>query len=222
MAVYDDEEFFMKSGQVQPVGTVCLCVAACGFYIALAHGQQGRKSQPPAETEPLTGKDLYIQPVAEHKNLDPLVGSWEVTGQCWAMGESSSVSVTGADESQWVLGNRFVHHQVKGMKADKAFEGMGMSGYDTVRKEYQAVWQDTESTAIRMEKGTYEPSTRSFTFTGEFQDEKGQTLQCRRVLELHTDDHYIMTTYVVQGDMPEVKVAELIFTRAGTQPVPDR
>jgi hypothetical protein len=198
------------------VGAAGLIVTLSLVSLATVNGaQQSSATSPPATKSPDPSR--LAQPGAEHKVLDALVGSWDVSGQCWAKVGENPQSISGTDTSGWVLGDRFVKSHAKGTKASQPFEGIGMMGYDNTKREYQSTWQDTECTAIKMDSGTYDASSKTFTFTGEFKNEKGETVRCRRLLEITSDDQHMMTSYLTFSGQPELKAAELLFKRTGTK-----
>jgi hypothetical protein len=206
------------------VGAASMLIAIPLVSLAFAGGQPEERApiktgQPGAETD---RKARLAQPGPEHRMLEPLLGSWTISGQCWEKQGESPQSVTGTDDSEWVLGNRFVKCHVKGSKAGKQFEGIGMMGYDNAQRQYQASWQDTECTAIKMETGTYDSATKTFTFTGDFKDENGQSVRCRRLVKIDSDDQHTMTAYLTPGGQTEMKVAELTFKRTAAKATPKR
>jgi hypothetical protein len=206
------------------VSGASLWVAVALFPLTLAIAQDGQGTQP-GTSQPgvdMDRKARLAEPGAEHKRLDPLIGAWEITGQCWMKAGESPQAVTGTEDSEWVLGNRFVKCHFKGSKGGKSFEGIAISGYDNAQREYQTSSQDTECTAIKMETGSYEPSSKTFTYTGEFQDESGQTVRCRRLLRIDSNDQHTMTAYLTPSGQSEMKVAELTFKRTAAKATPKR
>jgi hypothetical protein len=67
-----------------------------------------------------------------------------------------------------------------------------------------------------METGSYDPSTKTFTFLGDFKDENGQTIRSRRTVQIDSNDQHTMTAYLTPSGQSEVKVAEMTFKRTST------
>jgi hypothetical protein len=196
----------------------------------------GRTDRPPARTEPTatqprhdkdkerdTDKDKdkskdrmqADQPGPEHKNLAPFIGTWQVTGTCWKDPSSQGEPVSGTCTSEWILGNRFVQSHARLNKGGTMAEGIMMCGYDNAQKKYVTTMQDSECTAIKMETGTYDAGSKTFTFAGETKDKDGKTVQCRRTVKVVDDNEHVVTMYASEGGQGEKKVAELSFRRAG-------
>lgn len=129
--------------------------------------------------------------------------------------EMGAESITATVTSEWVLGNRFVKTHMRGTSGGDSIEGMGMCGYDNNNGKYVSTWQDTECTSIKMDEGTYEPSTKTFTYTGESAGPNGQMVTHRRTVRVVNNDEHVMTAYVTIGGAAEQKMAELTFRRSG-------
>jgi hypothetical protein len=156
------------------------------------------------------------EPGPEHKQLEAFVGNWEMTGQCWEKPGGTAESVSGTAKSEWILGNRFVKSHVRGSKTGQSMEGIAMCGYDNGQRKYVSSWQDDKCTAIKMETGSYDTGTKTFTYTGESKDKNGQTVRCRRTVKINSDNEHVMTTYATESGKQEMKVAEITFKRSGT------
>lgn len=164
------------------------------------------------QTEKDKDKERLAQPGPEHRNLRAFVGTWQISGQCTKEGTQPE-TVSGTCNSELVLGDRFVQTKVNVTEGGKTIEGIGMCGYNNAQKQYVTTWQDTECTGIKMETGSYEPGTKTFTYTGEFKDETGKSVRCRRLVKIVSDNEHLMTYYMTGPDKPEQKVAEMTFKR---------
>src|SRR5437763_4517169 len=92
-----------------------------------------------------------------------------------------------------VMGGRYVMMDVSGkmqmpgedgkMK-DKMFKGMGIEGYDNVKKKFVASWIDNMGTGIEFSEGTYDPATKSFTYTSEMEPVPGMKTAIREVIKV--------------------------------------
>jgi len=47
------------------------------------------------------------------------------------------------------------------------FEGIGINGYDNLKKKFVSTWIDNMGTMIVMSTGTFDPATKTFTYMGE-------------------------------------------------------
>ncbi|MGH7241880.1 MAG: DUF1579 family protein [Phycisphaerales bacterium] len=178
--------------------------AAVGLTGAsFAQNRSGRMEERTASADPGT----------QHQRLAALTGSWKAEGQCWKNGKAEPV--TGAAVSNWVLGNRFIQCKANWSEAGKTVEAIGLSGYDNQQGKFVSSWADTFGTGIKAETGDYDAATNAFTYTGEFKDDQGRTVRCRKVLTIQSDSKHTMTGYQTEPGKSETKMVEITFTRAG-------
>ena len=52
-----------------------------------------------------------------------------------------------------------------GKMKDMQFKGMAIEGYDNVKKKFVSSWIDNMGTGIQFSEGTYDPATKTFTYT---------------------------------------------------------
>src|SRR6266404_5043703 len=69
------------------------------------------------------------------------------------------------------------------------FKGMGMEGYDNVKKKFVASWIDNMGTGIEFSEGTYDPATKSFTYTSEMEPVPGMKTAVREVIKIADNNH---------------------------------
>src|SRR5205823_13766477 len=72
------------------------------------------------------------------------------------------------------------------------FKGMGLEGYDNVKKKFVASWIDNMGTGIEFSEGTYDPATKSFTYTSEVEAIPGMKTQIREVVKVTDNSHMML------------------------------
>jgi hypothetical protein len=152
-------------------------------------------------------------PGAEHKLLDPLVGKWSYKLKC-EMVPGQPMELTGTCERKWILGGRFVEEKYTGQGfGGTDFEGCGIIGYDKAKKKYNYGWISNMSTNIATTMGTYDPSTKTFTFEGECYCpiEEGE-IKVREVIRMESNDKTVVESYQLR-DGKETKMMEIVATR---------
>ena len=189
-------------------------VLAAGVLAAAAAvlAQQDSTRKP---TRHDSSKPEHAGPVAEHKNLDPFVGTWQVTGQCFEKSESAPESVSGTLTAEWVLDNRFVRSQLTGRNGTDRIEGIGFCGYDPAKGKYVSSWHNNQCNSIITDDGAYEQGGKEFTYTSEMIGPDGQTMKCRRIVKIVSNDEHTMTVFATEGGKPERKMSEMTFRRSG-------
>lgn len=194
-----------------------------GRYLALGAGilvaasavlaQQQESSRKPTRHD--SGKPQKAEPVAEHRNLDPFVGTWQITGQCFEKGDSAPEPVSGTLTADWALGKHFVRSQMKGTSGGEPNEGIGFCGYDPTKGKYVSSWHTDQCNSIMLDEGSYEQGSKEFTYTNEMIGPDGQTVKCRRVVKIVSNDEHTMTIFSNEGGKGERKTAEMTFRRSG-------
>lgn len=216
-------------------------IALAATSIALSQQERPRPDQPRPE-QPRTDQNRdqgdraarEDQPGPEHNVLQSLVGTWQLSGTCYgpktdkAGGNADSqdrAAQAGTDEgqpvggtltSEWALDKHFVKCHLRGTEGSRTIEGMGLTGYDNAKDKYVSSWADNQCTSIKMEEGTYDPSSKTFTFTGESKTLDGKTAKCRRIIQIKSDNEHTMTVFVTESGQAEKKVLEATFRRTSS------
>ena len=160
-----------------------------------------------------------------HKLLGDLAGTWNYTVKFWMSGDPTSKpqESKGTAVRKAIMGGRFYSIDVSGnmqmpgpdgkMK-DFAFKGMGLEGYDNVKKKFVGTWVDNMGTGLMISEGAYDPASKTFTYTGEYEGIPGMKQQIREVVKLVDKDHHTFEWYENRGGQ-EVKTMEINYTRSG-------
>jgi Protein of unknown function (DUF1579) len=159
-----------------------------------------------------------------HKLLASLDGTWNFTNKMWMDGDTSKKpqESKGTAVRKSVMGGRFSEMDVSGkmqmpgpdgkMK-DIEFKGHGTDGYDNAKQKFVGTWVDNMGTGIMMSEGTYDPATKTFNYTSEYQMAPGMKEQIRQVIKLTDKDHMVFEWYENRGGS-DVKTMEIDYTRA--------
>src|SRR5438876_12293920 len=82
---------------------------------------------------------------------------------------------------------------------DMKFKGMGIEGYDNTKKKFVGSWIDNMGTGIAFSEGTYDPATKTFTYTSEMEPVPGMKSQVREVIKDTDNIHMTLERYENQG-----------------------
>jgi hypothetical protein len=158
-----------------------------------------------------------------HKLLSSLDGNWDYTIKFWMNPDPNAKpqESKGTATRKSIMGGRYVMMDVSGnmqmpgedgkMK-DVQFKGMGMEGYDNVKKKFVASWIDNMGTGIEFSEGTYDPATKSFTYTSEMEPVPGMKTSIREVVKVTDANHMMLEWYENQGGQ-EKKTMEISYTK---------
>ena len=160
-----------------------------------------------------------------HKLLADMNGSWDYTIKFWMNPDPNAPpqESKGTATRKSVMGGRYVVMDVSGkmqmpgengkMK-DMQFKGMGVEGYDNVKQKFVASWIDNMGTGIQFSDGTYDPATKTLTYTSEIEMMPGMKTPVRETLKITDKDHMMLEWYETRGGQ-EKKTMEIAYTRAG-------
>jgi hypothetical protein len=158
-----------------------------------------------------------------HKLLSSLDGNWDYAIKFWMNPDPNAKpqESKGTATRKSIMGGRYVTMDVSGkmqmpdgtgkMK-DVMFKGMALEGYDNVKKKFVASWVDNMGTGIEFSEGTYDPATKSFTYSMEMEPMPGMKTQVREVLKVPDNKHMMLEWYETQGGQ-EKKTMEINYTK---------
>lgn len=187
-------------------------VASCLCFAAWARPGEGKSQSAPAIDPTMEQIMKAAAPGAMHEKLNPLAGKWKTVVTSY-MGPGETTSTEGTAEVEWVLGGRFLRETLRGTFMGMPFEGMGLTGYDNVSKQYIASWVDNFGTGMMTSTGKADPSGKTISWTAIYNDPTtGTPTSSRSVLEFVDANRHVFTMYgMVEGK--EVKQMELVYTR---------
>jgi Protein of unknown function (DUF1579) len=160
-----------------------------------------------------------------HRLLTSLDGTWNCNVKMWMDGDTSKkpdVSKSTAVRKS-IMDGRYVIMDVTGKmempgpdgkKKEMTFKGHGTEGYDNVKKKFFGTWMDNMGTGIMISEGDYDPATKTFTYTGEFEMMPGMKQKIREVVKITDKDHMDFEYYEERGGK-EMKTMEINYTRSG-------
>jgi hypothetical protein len=198
------------------IGALILTFAV-GAFIAIQATAQDKTpatQKQPNQEEMMAVMMKYATPGPEHKALQPLIGSWDCNIKMWMEPSAPPTESKGTAENKWILGNRYVQEDVVGDMNGMPFHGMGLTGYDLYKKQYNWVWMDEMSTMIVYSSGKADSTGKVFTFGGNYDDiMTGQPKTFKAVMRIVDDNKHVFEMYDVQPDGKEVKNFEVDYTR---------
>ena len=157
----------------------------------------------------------YTAPNENHKVLQPLVGKWKSSVRFWMSPDAPPEVSEGTSENHWIMGGRFVEEDFKGTSMGQPFEGMGITGYDTIRGEYTSLWLDNMATGIMVANAQFDAATSTLNQNG--------TMSCPLTMEKnrpirsvwkHVDnDHNTYEAFMKDKDAKEYKAMEIAYER---------
>src|SRR6266513_267705 len=208
-----------------------LMVFCLGMAAAFAIGPAfaGEKGTSPAAAIPATSPndskatDL-AKPNANHNLLGELAGTWNYVLKISMGPNKPPIKTNGVVVRQPIMGGRYflADFDVEMLpgndgKLEKAnFKGKSIEGYDNVKQKFVSIWIDNGSTGPTNFEGTYDPTSRRFTYTSETEPKPGKKTKVREVIKVTDSNHYRLDWYEEHGGR-EIKTIEINYTRANTE-----
>lgn len=183
--------------------------------LVLAESLFADDTKTPTQDEMMAVYMKYATPGPNHKLLEPLIGSWNVTTK-FKMGPDAPMdSSTGTSECKWILGGRFVSEEVTGDMGGMPFHGLGLTGYDNYKQKFFNIWMDEMSTTYMISTGAVDSSGKIFTLTGTYEDylTGGNVKLFKMVTRIINPDKHVNEMYDTAPDGKEYKTFEATYTR---------
>lgn len=158
--------------------------------------------------------DQMSAPAAEHKLLEPLVGTFaqaiEYTG-----GGGAPVAVSGEARGKWVLGKRFVNIHAESAPGEEfKFESIAYFGFDTNKKKFTAFGLDTAGTYAVSAEGDYDAAAKRWTLEGESDEPGIGRIPFQFVIALGDNGSWSHEVLFKMPDAQEFnRVAKTVYTR---------
>jgi hypothetical protein len=163
------------------------------------------------------------KPNENHKLLTSLDGNWDYTVKMWMNGDPTSKpqESKGTATRKSIMGGRYVVMNVSGKMnmpgpdgkmIASDFNGMSTEGYDNAKKKFVGSWVDSMGTGIMNSEGTYDPGTKSFTYTANYEVAPGMVLKTREVVKVPDKDHMVLEWFEDRRGQ-EAKTMEIDYTR---------
>ncbi|MEZ4388005.1 MAG: DUF1579 domain-containing protein [Candidatus Krumholzibacteriia bacterium] len=173
-----------------------------------------------AEDQPMSEADMMkiymaaAAPGPEHAMLAGSAGTWSVKLSSWMDPTAEPTVTEGSETARMILGGRFLQSDFQGTGMMGPFEGMGLIGYDNVKKKYVGTWSDTMGTGLMSYEGDYDAPTRTLVCHGDFVDAAtGMTMTTRLVTRTISDDEHVFEMFGPGPGGDEVKWMEMRYTR---------
>ena len=158
-----------------------------------------------------------------HKLLGELAGTWSYTVKMWMDPDPNAKpqEYKGTATRKPMLGGRFYQLDVSGkMKMpgedgkmkEVDFKGMGLEGYDNAKQKFTGTWIDSMGTGMLFSEGTYDPASKTFTYSGEYQMTPSMKMPIREIIRITDKDHHVFEWYENRGGK-DVKTMEIAYTR---------
>jgi hypothetical protein len=191
------------------------CAAAITCCLFAAKAQDDKKAGAGQADMDAMMKQMaeMAKPNEHHKALAALEGDWAVENTMQMTPDAQPMKSTGTSHNKMILGGRFLQGEFKGTFMNMPFEGVGLLGYDPMKKKHVSVWADSMSGGVMTSYGDCDGSCKTITFTDEVDDpSSGKKMPVRYVYTIESKDKYMMEWYETH-DGKEFKAMTIVYTR---------
>jgi hypothetical protein len=101
------------------------------------------------------------------------------------------------------------------MMPGESFLGKSITGYDNLKKKYIWMWIDNMGTGFMNAEGTFDPATKTFSFTFEYPDPmKGKYVKGRSSDRWVDENTFVSEMWGADRTGKEYRMMEITYTRA--------
>ena len=187
---------------------LCLVLAAS---VAMA-----KDKKPEKEMDPQAMMEMYQKlatPGEPHKLFATLAGSWTTTTKEWMEPGKPPTESTGTAELKMLLDGRFLYQEFVSQMMGQPFSGIGIDGYDNLRKKYVTTWMDTMGTGFFTMEGTASVDGKTITLKGQHDEPGGGHMTHRAVWKIVDSNTQTFDMYGTHHGGKEMKMLEITYTR---------
>jgi len=153
-------------------------------------------------------------PGKQHAELAKSAGNYTLSIRSWDRPGAAPSDESGTATRKMTLDGRVMVEMVQAKMHGQPFSGHGMVGYDNVSGKWWSTWNDSMSTGIMVSTGTCDPTGKTCTFTGSWNDPiKKGPVSARMTTKWTSPTVEIFEMYGPGKDGKEMKMMEITYTK---------
>ena len=168
------------------------------------------------QVDPQAMMEMYQKlatPGEPHKLFATLAGSWTTTTKEWMEPSKPPTESTGTADMKMLLDGRFLYQEFTSQMMGQPFTGIGIDGYDNLRKRYVTTWMDTMGTGFFTMEGTASADGKTITLKGQHGEPGGGHMTHRAVWKIVDNNTQTFDMYGTHHRGKEMKMLEIAYTR---------
>lgn len=190
--------------------SVLLLGAAAGRIAPTAPAPQ----DPAAMQEMMAKAKKFVQPGANHKQLERFLGTW-TTEVRMCMGPQKSAPETGEVTWSWLMPGRWLQMQGKGQMMKRPTETFTLLGYDNFKQSFVSSMCSSLDTALTHAEGDLTPDGKAIVMYGTLDEyltgEVGKMV--KYVYRFVSADQFVLEVHDLPIGLENTMVVEITFTR---------
>ncbi len=188
----------------------------CLVLLIVASPVMAKDKKAEKQMDPQAMMEVYKKlaaPGEPHKLFASLAGSWETKTKEWMEPGKPPTESTGSAEMKMLLDGRFLYQEFNGNMMGQPFSGVGIDGYDNLRKRYVSTWIDTIGTGIFQMEGMASADGKTITLKGQHAELGGGQMTHRAVWKIVDSNTQTFDMYGTHHGGKEMKMMEIAYTR---------
>ncbi|MBI4244325.1 MAG: DUF1579 domain-containing protein [Planctomycetes bacterium] len=154
------------------------------------------------------------KPTKEHKLLKMFEGTWSYKAKFKMDEKSEWMESSGTETTKMSLGGFWLISNSKCESSTMSFEGHGVFGYDTARKQYVSMWIDSMSSSMTTSEGIASKDEKTITLTGQTRcPMTNELITMKFVYEITDENNFIFSMYMPAKDGKEYKSGEITYIK---------
>jgi len=188
----------------------CLCLLMTASFVLAKEKKQEGMMDPQAMMEM---RKKLATPGEPHKLFASLAGSWTTQTKEWMEPGKPPTESTGSAEMKMLLDGRFLYQEFNSQMMGQPFSGIGIDGYDNLRKRYVTAWIDSMGTGIFLMEGTASADGKTITLQGGHDEPGGGRMTHRAIWKIVDSNTQTFDMYGTHRGGKEMKLMEITYTR---------
>lgn len=148
-----------------------------------------------------------------HKLLAAEAGQWRYSAKMW-MGPGEPTTWKGEEETKFVCDGLFLVTHATGSMMGQPFEGFGATGWNSAKKQYEAVWFDNFGEYLTLSRGTCSKDGKVRTMHATMPGMDGTPTDYRMVNTTKDEDTRLFEMFVQTPGRQEFKNMEIRYERS--------
>lgn len=176
------------------------------------HAEQGRGDE--EMTAEMQAWMAAGSPNEHHEHLSRMSGEWDMHGKMWLEPGAPATEFTGETSNTMIMGGRFLQSQISSELMGQQLRGMGLEGYDNVKKKHISMFIDDSGTAMQLAEGECSEDGKVITSMSESLDPvSGDTKKYKNRVTLVSDDLFAFEAWEQGPDGEFIRKAKITYTR---------
>jgi Protein of unknown function (DUF1579) len=155
-------------------------------------------------------------PGEPHKMLAGIAGQWRTESKMWETANAKPETSKGVANFKMILGGRWLQQDFQGTAMGQSFEGLGLLGYDNIKKKYVSQWYDSMSTGTMKAEGDYDTKSKTLKDKGSMSCPMSAsgTQDVRTEWQMTSKNKMVFSMFGSRPEGgPEFKMMEVVYSR---------